>query len=419
MTLTVTPGQVAGTTRAPPSKSVTHRALVLGLLAGGGRIEHPLIGADTQATIDAIESFGATVDRTDDGLTVTSSDLRPATIDAANSGTTLRIATAVATLCAGTSRIDGDASLRGRPMGPLAAALERLGATVTCEGADDTPPVEVIGPATGDTTVVDASVSSQFVTALCLIAPRLPRGLTIDHGSETVSWPYVEVTLELLESVGVSHRRGSETIHVPAQSIDPVDIVVPGDYSGAAFPLVAGAMTGGRVVVEGLARESTQGDARIVDILGRFGVPIERDGTRVIVDGPPSRPAAIDLGATPDLFPPLSALAAGIEGTTELTGAAHLRAKESDRIAAMVEGLTALGIDATPLSDGARITGGSPTGGTVDSADDHRVQMALAVVGLSATAPVRVTGRPDAYRVSYPGFLDMLAALGAEVSVDG
>lgn len=419
MTLTVAPGAVTGTTRAPRSKSVTHRALFLALLAGEGEVRHPLLGEDTLATVDAIEAFGASVSRSPDAVSIDGVRLAPAEIDVRNSGTTLRIATAVAALCDGPSRLTGDASIRGRPMAPLVEALGALGAEASCLGEAGTPPVEVAGPAPGGAATVDASVSSQFVTALSLIGPRLPDGLALRYGADAVSRPYIELTHRLLAEAGVTLEADDGAVRIPPQAIAPVSIAVPGDYSAAAFPLVAGAMTGGRVRVEGLPPDTAQGDAGIVELLREFGVGTARAGSTVRVEGRATTPAAIDLGPTPDLFPPLAALAASVEGTTELTGASHLRAKESDRIAAMVEGLGRLGVEAEALADGARIRGGTPTGGSVSSHDDHRIQMALALVGLVASGPVTVTGRPDVHRVSYPGFPAVLAGLGADVRLAG
>lgn len=397
---------------------MTHRALFLSLLAGGGTIEHPLIGEDTLASVRAIEAFGAEVDRSSSTIEVTADSITPARIDVANAGTALRIATAVAALADGTSHLAGDASINRRPMGPLVTALTHLGADAVCLGAGDTPPVRVTGPAEGGHTPVDASVSSQFITALCLIGPRLADGLDLRYDTEIVSGPYVDVTIDVLRSVGVEVATRDDGLSIAPQRMDPVSIDVPGDYSSAAFPLVAGAITGGTVTVEGLPEDTSQGDAAIVDHLRAFGVPVERGDAWVRVDGRPSGPAKIDLGDTPDLFPPLTALAATIEGTTELVGAPHLRAKESDRIEAMVTGLSSIGIDAHGRDDGATIRGGTPTGGRVRSFGDHRIQMAFAVLGLAAADQVVIDGRPSVHAVSYPNFLDALRSLGADLRVD-
>ncbi len=413
MTLIVGPGGVQGTVQAPPSKSVTHRALFAAFLAGRGTIRAPLIGADTLASIEAIEAFGATVERRPDELVVEASTVEPATIDVDNSGTTLRIATAVAALAAGTSRLTGDASIRSRPMGPLVDALNEIGASARCEGTDGTPPVEVIGPANGGAVTVDASVSSQFITALCLIGPHLTQGIDITFKNPPVSRPYIDLTIETLERGGVVVETAADRISIEHQPTEPVSMTIPGDYSGAAFPLVAGAMTGGPVTVEGLDPDSIQGDAKIVEFLRAFGTELEVGDSWVTVSGQALEPTRLDLSMTPDLFPPLAALAACVDGTSELVGAPHLRDKESDRIASMVSGLTTLGIEADERDDGATIHGGSPTGGVVDSHDDHRIQMALALLGLRASAPVEVTGRDDVHRVSYPGFIEMLETLGA------
>lgn len=418
MSLTVHPGDVAGSTPAPGSKSVTHRAIFLSLVAGGGTVASPLWSEDTRASHEAIRAFGVETVPTRSELVVRGADPGPAEVDAANSGTTLRIATAIAALADGTSRLAGDASLNERPMGPLVEALRELGAGAACRGDEGRPPVEVEGPAGGGKATVDASRSSQYVTALLMAGPRLPEGLELSIAGELASRPYVELTCRVLEDAGVDVERRDSLYRVPAQQLRPTRVRVPGDYSAAAFPLVAGAVAGGTVEVTNLPPDTGQGDERLPELLEAFGAPVNREGEALRVTGRADEPASLDLGDNPDLFPPLAALAAHVDGTTELTGAPHLRDKESDRIEAMVEGLRALGVQAEPLEGGARIRGGSVAGGTVDGRGDHRIQMAFSVAALAADEPVAITGPTGAHRVSYPGFPRALRDLGARVEAD-
>lgn len=415
MTLTVHPGQVAGTTRAPPSKSITHRALIGSLVAGGGTVAGPLWSEDTTATLEAVRAFGTQVIATDVEAVFRGAPLTPATIDAGNSGTTLRLATGVAALVDGTTTLTGDESLEARPMGPLADALEQLGATVTFQAADGQAPLEVTGPATGGHAKMPGDVSSQFVSALLMAAPLMPDGLTLELSTPLTSAPYVDLTIRTLDQLGVTVDREDDRFEVAPQDPQPTRLAVPGDYSAAAFGLVAGAIAGGLVTVTNLPEDTGQGDARITGILDAFGCPTTRDGDTVTAEGSQPTGARVDLGDTPDLFPPLAALAAVADGETVLEGAPHLKDKESDRIDAMVTGLTELGIEAEARDDGARIVGGTVEGGTVHSHGDHRIQMAFAVLALAAEAPVTIEGPLDAHAVSYPGFLDALGALGATV----
>lgn len=414
--LTVHPGEVAGTVPAPPSKSLTHRGLFAALVAGGGTVANPLWSKDTHASLDAVTTLGGDAVATEREAVLRANEITPGTVDAANSGTTLRFATAIAALAEGTSTVTGDASLRGRPIGPLVEALEDLGAEATCE--DGTPPVEVTGPLDGGKARIPGDVSSQFVSALLLAAPRMPEGLTLDVTTPMASRPYVDLTVDTLEAFGVAVEVDDRTFRVPNVDPTPARLIVPGDYSGAAFGLVAGAIAEGPVTVTGLDPDTPQGDAAIVEILDRFGAEVTRQGDRVTVEAGDLEAARVDLSDTPDLFPPLCSLAACADGTTVLEGAPHLRDKESDRVAAMVDGLHALDVDATPREDGAEITGGAVRGGTVDARGDHRVQMAFAVLGLAAEAPIEIEGPIDAHAVSYPAFLDAFTQLGARLDTE-
>lgn len=415
MSLTVRPGPVEGSIQAPSSKSVTHRGMFLALVAGGGTVHTPLWSEDTRASHAAIKSFGAKTVATRDELVVRGpAPLSAAELDLANSGTTLRIATAIAALCEGTSMLAGDASLNTRPMGPLADALRQLGAEVTLE-EDGTPPVVVEGPIEGGQASVDARRSSQFVTALLMAAPRMPEGLHLEVKGELSSKPYVDLTCRILENAGIPVDVDGSMYTVEPTEPGPVQVSVPGDYSAAAFPLAASAATGGHVTVANLPQDSGQGDERVAELLEAFGVTVEREADTLTVRGRATEPVELDLADNPDLFPVLAVLAATVEGTSELTGAPHLRDKESDRIQAVVDGLTELGVETEALEGGARIQGGLISGGTVDNHGDHRIQMAFTVAGLAAQQPVRITGPTDAHEVSFPGFLDAMERLGANI----
>lgn len=416
MSLIVHPGPVKGTTRAPSSKSVTHRALFLALAERGGTVEAPLWSRDTQASHAAIRALGCKTLATREEIVVRAArPITSASVDADNSGTTLRLATAMAALAQGTSTLQGDESLNRRPMAPLVEALNQLGANARCLGEEGTPPVEVEGPVAGGQATVDASRSSQFVTALLLAAPRMPEGLRLTVEDELASKPYVDLTCRVLEEAGVDVQVDPPTYTVEPHERRAVHVTVPGDYSAAAFPLSAGAATGGRVTVANLPSDTGQGDERLLELLEAFGVEVEREDGAVRVSGRASEPVELDLENNPDLFPPLAALAATVEGTSRLTGAPHLRDKESDRIAAMVEGLQELGVQAEPLEGGAQIQGGILTGGTVDALGDHRVQMAFVVAGLAAQQPVTIEGPTRAHEVSYPNFLEAFGRLGARI----
>ena len=421
MTLRIFPGTVRGAVTAPPSKSYTHRAFLLGLLAEGTtRVRDPLASEDPRATLEAVEALGARVRREEDGSVVIESDGRvraPAKVlDCLNSGTTLRLLSAIATLSPGEVTLTGDASLRKRPMGPLLQALAQLG--VHARSTEGKAPVTVRGPMRGGRATLPGDVSSQFVSALLLAGARTERGVDVEIDGVLKSRPYVDITREMMEDFGARAEGRGEGFHVPGgQSYKARDYRVPGDFSTAAFPLVAGALAG-EVTVENLPARTAQGDKAILDVLERFGAKVVRRERSATVSPGPLRGVHVDLSDTPDAFPILCTLAAYAEGETVLSGAAHLRFKESDRIKAMVTNLQKLGVDAREREDGAVIRGGRPVQGAegLVTEGDHRVLMALAICALRAQAPLTLDDH-DAHRVSYPHFIEDFQAMGARIEV--
>ncbi|MEA3201744.1 MAG: 3-phosphoshikimate 1-carboxyvinyltransferase [Thermoplasmata archaeon] len=414
MSLRVSPSSVHGTVKAAPSKSYTHRALLLGLLAEGTTtVRDALLSEDPRATLQAVEMLGATVER-GEAIRITSDGVVRApreTIDCLNSGTTLRLLSAIVALSGAEVRLTGDASLRKRPMGPLLAALESLGAKTT--SAEGNAPLAIRGPLQGGRARLPGDVSSQFVSALLLAGARTPQGVTVEIEGALKSEPYVDITREMMRDFGAR----VDGLAVPGgQSYRARDYPVPGDFSTAAFPLAAGALAG-EVTVENLPERTAQGDRAIVELLRRFGARVAARGRSVTVAKAPLRGIEADLSDTPDLFPILCAIAAHAQGETVLSGAAHLRFKESDRIRAMVTNLQRLGVDAREREDGAIIRGGPVHGaGGLVTEGDHRVEMALAVCGLAAQGPL-VLDDHEAHAVSYPAFLTDFQRLGASLQV--
>jgi 3-phosphoshikimate 1-carboxyvinyltransferase len=300
-------------------------------------------------------------------------------------------------------------------MRPLADALSRLGAEVTT--TDGRAPLTVRGPLVGGRATLPGDISSQFVSALILAGSRTANGVDIDIDGTLKSRPYVDITLEMMEDFGAKADRAGEGFHVPgSQRYGAREYRVPGDFSTAAFPLAAGALAG-EVRVENLPARTAQGDKAILDYLERFGAEVRRDARAAVVSASPLRGCEIDLSDTPDAFPVLCALAAHAQGETILSGAAHLRFKESDRIRAMVTNLQKMGVDAKEREDGAVIRGGPVRAASgLVTEGDHRVLMALAVCALRAEGPLELDDH-EAHAVSYPAFLEDLARLGARAEV--
>lgn len=409
-----------GSVAAPPSKSYTHRALMMAFLAGKARVQQPLWGADTLATRDCLRVLGAAVEG-DATVRVARGDLAPPedVLNVANSGTTLRLLSGVCALLDGASVLTGDASIRGRPMQPLLDALGDLGARASSTRRDGKAPVVIEGPMQGGEARLPGDVSSQFLSSLLMACPLAPKDTRVALTSPLKSRPYVEVTQAMLRHFGVRTEAEGEAFLVPGgQAYTPRDFRVPGDYSSAAFPLVAGAMTGGKVTVRGLAPEWPQGDRFVLEALRAMGAKVQERGPAATVEAPDGLEGAeLDLGDTPDLFPILCVAAAAARGTTVLKGAPQLRFKESDRIQAMAAGLRRLGVAHEERPDGIVVRGGKPwKGGRIATHGDHRILMAFAVAALRARGPVELD-EPDCFRVSYPGFLDDLKALGGRAGV--
>jgi 3-phosphoshikimate 1-carboxyvinyltransferase len=361
-------------------------------------------------------AFGARIDPTSDELRVAAESLHAADapIDAGNSGTTLRLLAGVAGVFEGTTTLTGDASLRKRPMGPLLDALNGLGAQARSLGGDGHPPVEVQGVLRGGSVSLPGSISSQFLSSLLIACPLATAPSEIRLLRPVRSEPYVEVTRHMLRTFGVDVPAGGDTYRVRGgQMYRPTDVDVPGDFSSAAFPLVAAVLTDGDISVKGLDLESPQGDREVVRLLRSFGARVDVIEDRVRVRGGDLVGQTLDISDTPDLFPILAVLATQADGETRFVNGDHLRFKESDRISTTVAMLQALGARAQPTPDGCIVRGRNRLHGAfVDCQGDHRILMAAAVAGLIADDAVDISD-PWCFRVSYPSFLEDMRALGA------
>jgi 3-phosphoshikimate 1-carboxyvinyltransferase len=400
--------KLSGSVLAPPSKSHTHRALILASLAAGtSTIENHLTSDDIRATIEACRKLGAKIE-TGQILTVTGVDGKPQTpsseIDVRNSGTTIRLLTAVATLCDGTTKITGDASIRSRPIGPLLKSLTDLGAkgAVSVKG-NGCPPVSITGKMTGGKTNIDAE-SSQFLSALLLSCPLAEKDCDISV-KDLNSRPYVKMTLEHLERAGAKVRNEEmRTFHIPGgQSYKPFRYKVPGDFSSAAFLIAAAKITGSTIKVFGLDQNDTQGDKAILTILQQMRSGDKRE---------------IDLRDTPDLLPISAVLGCYSEGTTVLKNVPHARLKESDRISSICMELKKMGANIKETADGLIVSHSPLKGATLDGHKDHRVVMALTVAALSAEGK-SIINDADTLSTSYPQFVADLVGLGANIKVVG
>ncbi len=425
MDVEVSRSTVAGSAGVPPSKSYTHRALLAAGFAGSVDVVEPLVSADTRATARAVEAFGGRVELGDDRATISGFGDRPAVpadvIDCANSGTTMRLATATAGLADGLTVLTGDGSLRSRPQGPLLGAIEALDGEARSTRDNGQAPLVVGGPIAGGRVELPGDVSSQFVTALLLAGARTDEGVDVALTTPLKSAPYVDITLEVLEAFGVEASTTAEGYAVAGGQTYAVrggEYRVPGDLSSASYLLAAGALAGDpAVVVEGVY-PSAQGDQAIVDVLERMGADLawdRGDGT-IEVTASSLTGVTVDVGDTPDLLPTIAAVGAAAGGTTRITNCEHVRYKETDRVAAMAAELSTLGAAVEEETDALVVHGDASDlrGARVDGRGDHRLVMALAVAGLVAEGTTTVAGA-EHVDVSFPGFFDVLEDLGADV----
>jgi 3-phosphoshikimate 1-carboxyvinyltransferase len=411
-------GPLSGTVAAPPSKSVANRALLLGALATGtSRVRGAGDADDVRIMTEGLQALGIGIQAVGDGdLQVDGCagriPARTANLSLGNAGTALRFLGAAAGLGAGTYRLDGDPRLRERPLGDLTEALRQLGMEVRSLGQDGFVPVELAGgPLQGGSARLQVGRSSQFLSGLLMAGPCTQRGLDLRLEGSPVSRPYVDLTLAWMEAFGGPpvEVRG-DRIRVPGGSgYAPTDVRVEGDASAAAALFAAAAVTGGRVRVTGLDRNSKQPDLAFLTLLEEMGCQVQWAGDTAEVQGGPLRGIRADLSQSPDLAPSLAAVALFADGPTRIGGAPHLRWKESDRIGDLGRGLELLGGRVEEHEDGLTVGPAHLHGARVDPRRDHRLAMAFATVGLVVDG-VEVED-PGCVGKSFPGFFAAIDSL--------
>jgi len=377
---------------------------------------------DTKATLDALYAFGTEFRSVSGGIAIHCEQLRKAAgvIDARNSGTTIRLITGIASLLPFETTLTGDESLVRRPMGPLVNALRGLGAKAYYLGKAGCPPLKVSGPLEGKKTEIRGDVSSQFISSLLIACTQKVGDTDIHLRGSLRSRPYVGITIELLKIFGASVVEEPGTYKVTGnQKLSCDTYTIPGDYSSAAFPLAAAAITGGDVTVKNLARESPQGDRAIVEILSNFGANVTVMGDSIKVTAEPTilHGCDLDVRDTPDLFPIAAVIGSIAAGRTVIGGGESLHKKESDRIATTTGFLRRMGADIAATDDGCVINGGTRLhGAEVETEGDHRIVMAAAIAGLVATSDTTIHDS-ESFAVSYPGFLRDMHQLGCRMKV--
>ncbi len=429
--------EIGGVVKAPPSKSYSHRAVILASLAKGtSKLYDMLYSEDTLASIRVCEALGAKINKTDEYLEVVGTggklhNSSEAPIDLANSGTTLRLMTSVSALSDNEVTLTGDDSLQTRPMGLLMGALQPLGVeTISIKGNEKAPILIKPGYVGGETNIY-GNVSSQFISSILISSPLSKNGVTLYVLPEFKSRPYVNMTLDIMRKFGVKALKGYYLKHdncdkehqscridefkVIKQDYIACDYTVEGDYSSASYLLALIAINGGKAIIRNLFRNSKQGDKYILDILQKMGATVVRGEDYVEIASTGNLKAIdVDLSNAPDLLITVAVLAAMAEGTTNITGVAHARVKETDRIDTTCRELEKIGCKLVEREDGMSITGGV-TSGVVDSHGDHRLAMAFSLIGLKHD--IKITNG-EVFDVSFPNFIEAMAELGFELELE-
>jgi 3-phosphoshikimate 1-carboxyvinyltransferase len=408
------PSAIKGTVKAPASKSMTQRAIAAALLADGQSIIYnPSYCDDSLAAMSIAVGLGARVEPQVNELKINGSAiLKEPKLNCGESGLAIRMFSPIAALYPSEITMVGANSLKKRPMFMIEEALNQLG--VKCTSSGGFLPLTIQGPLIGGKCEIDGSISSQLLTGLLMALPLAAKDSEIKVNN-LKSRPYIDMTIQLLAAFGITVENSDYSLfHIMGnQKYIPHTYTVEGDWSGGAFLLVAGAING-QLCVSGLRRDSMQSDMSIINALQKAGAHITiSEGQIEIVK---SELKAFEYNATesPDLFPPLVALASYCHGTSVIKGVSRLLYKESDRAKALREEFGKLNVNIEISDDMMYVTGGKPQGARVESHDDHRIAMALAVASLGASGKVSIRDS-QCIAKSYPGFYDDLRQLGAVI----
>jgi len=417
-------GPVAGVVQPPGSKSLTNRYLLCAALADGkSTLRGASLSDDALRMIEGLRELEIRVELREDADVIDIHGCRgqiPATgaeIDAGNAGTAMRFLTALACLGHGRYRLDGSPRMRERPIAQLVGALQQLGAPLGYDGAEGYPPLTMVARGLGGGEVVFRSPpSSQFISALLMVAPYAFRDVMIRIDGEVISRPYIDMTIKVMRSLGVEVLASDDAdrfVVASTQRYAAREILIEPDASAATYFWAAAAITGGYVRVTGLTRQSLQGDVGFVDVLEQMGCQVEAGDDYLGIQGPPPgvlRGIDVNLNAMPDVAQTLAVVALFADGPTRITHVANLRIKETDRLAALESELMRLGARVEMTEEDLTITPPRAiTPATIETYDDHRMVMSFALAGLAAEGIV--IQNADCVSKSFPDFFETLATL--------
>ena len=412
---------ISGEIVCPPNKSYTHRAIFLASLAGNNsRVENALLSADTRATIDTCKKFGAEIE-TENSSIIVKNSIKLGTnvpeINAENSGTTIRIASGVASLFSDEITLTGDSSLQKRPMLPLLDALSSMGAQ--CISTDGKPPIKIKGKILGGDVTIPGNFSSQFISALLICGPLTEKGINLTIEGNLVSKPYLDATIATMRKFGVTVQTliPYKKYNIPPQVYKNTTFTVPIDFSSLALLLSAAVLNGEETTIIGNIGNLPQGDEVFIDILEKLGVTVNISEEEIKIKSPEKlKGGRFDLSNSPDLLPPLAILALKTSNSLEIVNVKHARLKETDRIAIISRELVKTGIKIQENEDGLILEASNNLNGAeLDSENDHRLFMAFCIAGMYI-GNCSVTD-PDSVKVSYPNFIEEMNRLGAKIQI--
>ena len=420
MRVSIDKSEIAGKVRAPSSKSYTIRGLMGAALARGESvIVRPLSSGDTEAAINVLRQVGVGVHQETDFWRVAGGDFHEPSADlfCGESAATLRFMTAICSIIPGKSRLVTGPSLARRPVKPLVQALRQLG--VDCSSQGEVASVVVNGGSLkGGVTELPGDISSQFVSALLFVAPFADKGVKIRLTTPLESKPYVLMTLECLKNFGIKVKcsKALDEFEVSRQTYQPAKYEVEGDWSSASYLLALGAVCG-EVEIENLNPVSLQGDKMMLNFLQDMDALVEINQNSVTVKRSRLKAIHTDLSDCIDLLPTMAVLAATAEGVSEFIGIERARLKESNRIAAVKEGLEKMGVKVVEEKDRLTIFSSRLKGAVIDSKDDHRIAMAFSILG-SLVGGTIINGA-ECVNKTFPQFWDILRSIGGKVEIDG
>ena len=419
MNCKVEKSKIKGIIDCPSNKSYTHRGIFLASLAGNNsKVENVLLSADTKATIEACEKFGAIIE-VDNSVVIVKESIKIGSkvseINTENSGTTIRIAIGIASLFSEEITLTGDESIQKRPMQPLLDALSSIGAE--CNSTDGKPPVKIKGSIAGGDVTIPGNLSSQFISSLLITAPLTKNGINLTIQGDLVSKPYLDATIRTMREFGVSVQTliPYKKYNISPQIYKNTTFKVPIDFSSLALLLSSIVLSGEDVTIKGSIGNLPQGDEAFIDFLNQLGVLVTINENEIKIKSPEKlKGGRFDLRNSPDLLPPLAILSLVSSDPIEIVNVKHARLKETDRIAILARELPKIGIKVEEKEDGLILeSSGNLIGAKLDSENDHRLFMAFCIAGTHIGDCI-VTD-PKSVEVSYPNFIEEMNRLGAKI----